>query len=66
MFGKCNYQKAQSGITDEGISRKLDQRRRAKKEKDFATADAIRQELAAAGLEILDHRDGTSTVRKGI
>ena len=40
---------------DEGsIEAKLDQRQQAKSEKDFATADAIRDELIAQGVELMD------------
>lgn len=38
---------------------KLEERRAAKKEKDFAKADAIRDELAAKGIQIKDTREGT-------
>lgn len=37
-----------------GIEAKLDQRQKAKADKDFATADAIRDELIAQGVELMD------------
>ena len=41
--------------TDEaGIEAKLDQRQQAKSQKDFATADTIRDELTAEGVELMD------------
>jgi len=41
--------------TDEAdIEAKLDQRQQAKSEKDFATADMIRDELTAKGVELMD------------
>ena len=41
--------------TDETeIEAKLDQRQQAKSEKDFATADAIRDDLIAQGVELMD------------
>ena len=36
----------------------IERRAAAKKEKDFATADAIRQELLDKGVEIKDTREG--------
>ena len=38
-------------------------RAEAKKAKDFATADAIRDELLAKGVEIKDSKDGTTWKR---
>jgi cysteinyl-tRNA synthetase len=37
---------------------KIEERAQAKKAKDFATADAIRDELMAKGIEIKDTREG--------
>ncbi|MBQ8281317.1 MAG: cysteine--tRNA ligase [Lachnospiraceae bacterium] len=41
------------------INEKIEERRAAKKERDFAKADAIREELAAKGIAIKDTREGT-------
>lgn len=41
------------------ILERIEARKAAKKNKDFATADAIREELAAKGIEIKDTREGT-------
>ena len=41
------------------INEKIEARRAAKKAKDFATADAIRDELLAKGVTLLDTREGT-------
>ena len=38
---------------------KIAERQAARKEKDFAKADAIRQELLDRGVEIKDTREGT-------
>ena len=38
---------------------RIEDRKAAKKAKDFATADAIREELAAKGIMIKDTREGT-------
>lgn len=43
----------------EYILAKIEERKVAKKEKDFARADAIRDELAAKGIQIKDTREGT-------
>lgn len=43
----------------EYILAKIEERKAAKKEKDFAKADAIRDELAAKGIHIKDTREGT-------
>ena len=41
------------------VEEKLAQRGEAKKAKDFARADAIREELSAKGIQIKDTREGT-------
>ena len=41
------------------ILEKIEERKAAKKEKDFAKADAIRDELAEKGIRIKDTREGT-------
>jgi cysteinyl-tRNA synthetase len=38
----------------------IDKRNAARKDKDFATADAVRDELAAAGIKIEDGPEGTT------
>ena len=55
-------QELESGIDAElesYILAKIEERKNAKKEKDFAKADAIRDELAAKGIKIKDTREGT-------
>lgn len=55
-------EKAGADVDDEllrFIEEKLAQRREAKKAKDFAKADAIRDELLAKGIAIKDTREGT-------
>ena len=52
----------ENGVDDElkaMIESKIAERKAAKKEKDFAKADAIRQELLDKGIEIKDTREGT-------
>jgi cysteinyl-tRNA synthetase len=49
---------------DSAIAAKLADRQAAKAAKDFATADAIRDELAAQGIEIIDTPDGPRARRR--
>ena len=42
------------------ILKKIEERKEAKKNKDFATADAIRDELASKGITLKDTREGTT------
>ena len=39
---------------------KIEERKNAKKEKDFAKADAIREELLSKGVKLIDTREGTT------
>ena len=41
------------------ITAKIEERKNAKKSRDFALADAIRDELLAKGITLLDTREGT-------
>ncbi|MEO9601433.1 cysteine--tRNA ligase [Parasphingorhabdus sp.] len=43
-----------AALDEANIEAKLDQRQKAKAEKDFAAADAIRDELTAQGVELMD------------
>ena len=47
-------------LTDEEISKKIDERNQARDNKDFQKADQIRDELAAQGISLDDSSDGTS------
>ena len=62
------YLKSQAGqadgLTDAEIDALVEQRLQARGEKDWATADRIRDELTAAGIEIEDGTDGTRWRRK--
>ena len=42
------------------ILAKIEERKEAKKNKDFAKADAIRDELLARGIKLIDTREGTT------
>ena len=57
--GAAEYQViAEDGAADAEIEEKLKNRYAAKKAKDFATADQIRDDLKAAGIEITDIPNG--------
>jgi cysteinyl-tRNA synthetase len=47
-------------LSAEDIEALIDKRNAARKDKDFATADAVRDELAAAGVKIEDGPEGTT------
>jgi len=51
---QLRVQPADAKIDKSTIEAKLDQRQQAKSEKDFAAADAIRDELIAHGVELMD------------
>ena len=43
-----------TGLSEAEIEAALSRRKTARAEKDFATSDAIREELAAKGVEVMD------------
>ncbi|MEM7432040.1 MAG: cysteine--tRNA ligase [Pseudomonadota bacterium] len=47
-------------VSIDDIEAQIEQRRQAKADRDFETADAIRDQLAAAGIQIEDGPDGTT------
>ncbi|MBD2529192.1 cysteine--tRNA ligase [Nostoc flagelliforme FACHB-838] len=48
-----------NGLTDAEIEAKIQQRQEARKAKNFAESDRIRDELQAEGITLIDSRDGT-------
>lgn len=58
-LGLENRKKSLDNIDEEKIKELIEKRSMAKKEKDFATADAIRDELDQMGIIIKDTREGT-------
>ena len=56
-------EKEENIISDEiesMILKKIEERNEAKKNKDFATADKIRDELFDQGIKLIDSREGTT------
>ena len=53
------YFRAGAGMDAADIERRIAERRQARADRDFARADAIRDELAAQGIELEDTRSGT-------
>ncbi|MCB5161830.1 cysteine--tRNA ligase [Marinomonas algarum] len=51
------------GLSDDDIQRFIEERAQARKDKNFARGDEIRDELAAQGIELLDSREGTTWTR---
>lgn len=57
--------KAGAALEEADIERMIAERAAAKKARDFARADAVREELAAAGIELEDTRGGTRWKHRG-
>ncbi|GAB3475593.1 cysteine--tRNA ligase [Marinomonas epiphytica] len=53
-----------AGLSEEQIQALIDERTQARKDKNFARSDEIRDELAEQGIELLDSREGTSWARR--
>jgi cysteinyl-tRNA synthetase len=49
-----------SGLTDEEIEAMIQQRKDARKAKNFAEGDRIRNELKDRGITLIDQKDGTT------
>lgn len=58
-------QVSEGDITAEEVEALIEERKQAKKNKDFARADGIREELAERGVQIKDTREGTLWSREG-
>ncbi|MBL21267.1 MAG: hypothetical protein CMJ37_00255, partial [Phycisphaerae bacterium] len=59
----CEPDRAAGGMDEAVIEEKLVARAEAKASRDFAAADAIRDQLIAAGIVIKDGPDGTTWTR---
>ena len=54
----------QSGLTDEQVESRIQERTQAKKARNFALSDQIRAELLEAGIILEDTKDGVRWKRK--
>jgi cysteinyl-tRNA synthetase len=52
------------GMSDAEVNRLIEERNAAKKARDFAKSDAIRKQLAEAGVILEDTKDGVRWKRK--
>lgn len=59
VLGIENRKKSKESVDEEKINDLIDKRAKAKKEKDFETADKIRDDLEEMGIVITDTREGT-------
>jgi cysteinyl-tRNA synthetase len=59
-----NFRVEQEEIDDDTIKRMIDERTEARKNKDFATADKIRDDLLAMGIELKDTPQGVRYKRR--
>ena len=60
LTGVLNIIQKKDEVDEEKINELIEQRTAAKKNKDFAESDRIRDELKAMGIELLDTRQGTT------
>jgi cysteinyl-tRNA synthetase len=58
---ELNLRPASAALSDADIDRLIAERQQARETRDWKRADAIRAELAAAGVELMDNRDGRPT-----
>jgi cysteinyl-tRNA synthetase len=56
--GVLNILRVQSGLLDDDISAQIEARQAARKRRDFAEADRIRQSLLSQGIQLEDTKDG--------
>ncbi|KAM6555065.1 hypothetical protein CsatB_015827 [Cannabis sativa] len=53
-------------LTEDQVLRKIEERTEARSQKEYEKSDAIRKELAAVGIALMDSPDGTTTWRPAI
>ncbi len=69
LLGLLSFEKIEENVVDEEkdkIEHLIQERALAKKNKDFARADLIRNELLALGIQLLDNKDGNTTWKKNL
>ena len=49
-----------TGLTEADVRQAIEERQAARRDKDFARSDQIRDELAAKGVQLLDGPQGTT------
>jgi cysteinyl-tRNA synthetase len=60
LLGRIRGRRARrAGLREDEIEQKIAERMQARHDRDFARADAIRDEIAARGIELMDGADGT-------
>jgi cysteinyl-tRNA synthetase len=64
LFDVLAPTRKEGALSDEEVEARIEQRRQAKKSKDFAGADRIRQELLEQGIILEDTKDGVRWKRK--
>jgi cysteinyl-tRNA synthetase len=61
LLGRIRTRRAaRMGLREQEIEQKIAERMQARRDRDFARADAIRDEVAARGIELMDGADGTT------
>ncbi len=58
---ELNLRPGSASLTDEEVTKLVEEREASRQHRNFERADAIRDQLTAAGVEIMDTRDGTPT-----
>jgi cysteinyl-tRNA synthetase len=61
FISKDDFEFITEEIGIEELNRRVEDRLEARRSKDFANSDRIRDELKAMGVELEDHKDGTTT-----
>jgi cysteinyl-tRNA synthetase len=61
FISKDDFELVTQKVGIEELNRRVEQRLEARRAKDFAKSDRIRDELNAAGIQLEDHKDGTSS-----
>ena len=64
IFAVLEPSRGESGISDADVESKIAERAQAKKDRNFARSDEVRQELLAAGIILEDTKEGTRWKRK--